>query len=309
MKSRGDCRRILWGRTCVPGGGTIDLMALRYGDGRPRQVVIAGLHGDEPTPIYILAEFVREHAAAIGGTLDIVPAVNWMGLLLGRRRFPFGGVDLNRSLVDGMPNAYARQTMDDLVSFCEGADLVADLHSWDSPTVLMGISHALEDAHAAASINALTRLGCEFIWRPQDLAAVKGTLGDALAHLGVPYCAAEFSPAWLVDPPWIADAAARLADMLSGVEAGPPPLIGGREPVVATEAGLFFPVLEPGSRVELGQTCGAVLDSRTLRCVGEVISPTRGMVVQLETRRAVFPGQTVAFIGTPIRGAQMERPA
>lgn len=287
-----------WGTSRIPGGGEVELEALRFGAGEPRRVLVSGLHGDEPTPVFILAALVKRHLFEVHGTVDVVPAVNWAGLLLGRRRYPFGDVDLNRALMDAMPNPYARETMEDLVTFCAGAQLVVDLHSWDSPTALMGICHHPDCKMPDIRLQALARLGCEFIWTMQDAPEVDGTLGAALGRAGTPYCGVEFSPAWIIDDRYVEQAAAGLLNILREAPVHDLPPMGRRASVRCNAAGLFHPCVRPGDRIRHGRSCGDIINPRTLDVVGCATSPVDGMVLQLEARRSVFPGQIVTFVGT-----------
>jgi predicted deacylase len=270
--------------------------ALRWGDGAPRRVLVAGLHGDEFTPHYVLRAFARNFAAKLGGTIDVVPAVNWLGMLLRRRRYPVGSVDLNHSF-RACPQRAVATLLGDLVTFTEGADLVVDLHSWDSPTALVGITYkAPQEADEAWEL--LERFGCDFVWRPRK-PEFQGTLGAVLKERDTPYCGIELPPQQLVDEAGITSYSQQLYRALSRQVPRTPVPSGGRELIHAGANGLLCPCAVPGQSVAEGDRLAEIWCPCSFEPVSETVCRRQGVLLHCAPRGMVQAGELVHIVGCP----------
>jgi predicted deacylase len=285
-----------WGRIALPEGVAVRGGALRTGSGSPRTVVITGLHGDETTGTYVLRHLVEGDLGELPGTVDFVTMPNWLGTLLDRRDVPLDGSNLNRLFGQSPDEGPAARIAAALLAFIGEADLVIDLHNWESPTCVLGISYRTPDPATRAG-RALANLGCDFIWLA-DGGSFRDTLGHRLTQMGIENAAIEYPPAWLIRPGDVARWSAQLRRAL--IDAGPPPALppcGKRRAVVTPSAGLLDPLAEPGTRLTAGDTFARILGVSTLAVECSLAAPGDGILLHVENRRFLHCGDVVAFLG------------
>jgi predicted deacylase len=119
----------------VPFRGVYRLRRIRFGLGRPRLVILTGLHGRELNGIHathLLANSLRLQQPM--GTVDVFPVVNTFGIDDGHKRGPFEDEDLNRAC-PGRPEGTAIQRLAHaLLCATRDADVCVDIHT-GSPLV------------------------------------------------------------------------------------------------------------------------------------------------------------------------------
>jgi uncharacterized protein len=119
----------------VPFRGTYRLRRVRFGHGRPRLVVVTGLHGNELNGIYalhLLANSLRVLRPM--GTVDVFPVVNTFGVDEGRKRGPFEDEDLNRAFPGRADGTAPQRLASTLLQATRDADVCVDVHT-GSPLV------------------------------------------------------------------------------------------------------------------------------------------------------------------------------
>jgi len=291
-----------WARLELAEGGRLEGTALRWGRGEPRTVVLAGLHGDETTGLYVLRRLVEDGLDGVLGTVDVLPVTNPLGLLMQRRDVPVGGGNLNRAFGGAAEGALCGATAEALLAFVRGATLVVDLHAWETPSCVVGVVHEVPPPGSRARA-ALAQMGCDYVWKVAG-AAASGTLGERLAAEAVATFAMEYPPAWLCAPIDFERWARCLGRALrTHQDARPLPPMGGRLPVAAPAAGLFDPLVAVGERVKPGQHLARLVGAARLAETARVVASCAGIVMHLENRRFVQPGDVLAFVGTGDGGA------
>lgn len=291
---------IAWATLDLPEGGQVVLEALRSGSGRPRTVVLTTLHGDEVTPLYVLEHLLGSSLLeGMPGTLDVVPIVNWPGVLTGSRNFCFSRENLNR-LFTGKPGVEGGcSVVRPLEHFLDGADLVLDLHNWDGPTAIVGIYYDSSDEVCnRASRAALAAFACDYVWMPALDSDFDGTFGAWMAGRKAAYAAIELPPPWLVGTDELVLFAERLAGVLMRRPSPhPDPPTGGRHAVTASAAGLLSPLVSPGMHVDCGLPLAHILSASSLRIRASIYSPVGGILLHLSPRRFVHKGECIGYIG------------
>jgi len=290
--------KVQWSSAAISDCASVPLKALRVGTSGDRYVVVAGVHGNETTPLYVLRRFLEETEHTEACTIDIIPVVNVLGVALGTRREPLCGEDMNRLLLAQAPDSVARQVMSDLVKFCAEAEVVVDLHCWDSPSAVIGICHRAPVSGPSRELRVLASFGCDYVWIPGSEDGIEGTLGQELTRLGIANCAIELPAPGSVDRRGVGDFSKRLRKALVGPHSRCQLRCGQREAIHAVAAGLYDPLVSAGEDVNQGTCLGRFLDPGTLAVQGVASSHCTGILMDHAGRRVVHRGEVVAHIGT-----------
>ncbi|MFL6245533.1 MAG: succinylglutamate desuccinylase/aspartoacylase family protein [Thermoanaerobaculia bacterium] len=291
-----ELQRVDWGEIELHEGVTLRPRAIRIGAGAPRHVIVTGLHGDETTGAYVLQHLVEEGTADLPGTVDLVTMPNWLGLIMDRRDSPLDGANLNRLFGERTPPGGSANIAAALLQFMAGADLVLDLHSWESPSCVLGISYRLPSVSTRAG-RALAHLACEYVWIP-EVEGFGDTLGARLTSMVIENAGIEYPPAWLIAPGDVARWSDALRRALRDSESPPAfPPAGGRRAIRTPAAGLFDPLVDPGQRVREGQVLARILGVSTLSVECTLTAPEDATVLHLENRRFLHPGDVAVFLG------------
>lgn len=101
-----------------------------YGEGPPRIMITAGVHGDEVTGIYTAEKLIEyfNHNKPISGSIKIMPRCNPVAMRQMTRRSFYDNADMNRIFpgdMDGSPTYRAAQNV---WQESEGMDIIIDLH-------------------------------------------------------------------------------------------------------------------------------------------------------------------------------------
>ena len=108
---------------------------LRGGNG-PRVAVIAGIHGDELEGLYVchrlaawLEQLAEAHPHALRGRVDLIPALNPLGIDTLERFVPVFDADLNRNFPGDAEGLLPQRIAAAAMAALAGAALVIDIHA------------------------------------------------------------------------------------------------------------------------------------------------------------------------------------
>ncbi len=296
------------------GGMELHLPIVDLGPGPPKLVVVAGIHGDEPSPLVIVDRLVialRQRELRAG--IRIVAAANVPALLQRARWSTWDDEDMNRiGDGDGGP-ALTRRLAAAVVGACEGAEVVVNLHNFVMRTPLLAIQPPVASpAHRARHEQLLAALDPHVVWvfgnTPNDERLYAGSLDAAIERRGPHVLAVEMSDLPELDEPLLARALAgllRLAALLDCLDDVERPARRNRVDVRrhlirAPGAGIFEPLAGLGGSVVGGDIVGELIP---LERPGERIAiraPDAGWLIQRLGRRFVRPGDMIFTIGEPV---------
>jgi len=271
---------------------------------RPRLVVIAGIHGDEPDGVLALLEASRSiDPASLRGRLILVPIAHPPAFAAGQRRSPIDGIDLNRvfpGTPEGMPTERLAHCLFEMV--VRSADFVFTLHSWYATGTVLPFVEVMDgdSAIAAAGLVAARKSGFE---RIRLTNWPEGLLVRAANQAGVPGMEAEIGDAGVASPEGQRQYRQHLTRLMFhfGMTATAPPTSGeesrlfrGRH-VRSPLAGVLR------MRVALGDIIGeddAIAEVSNIHGdpVGTVGSPVAGIVVSRRSYGSVAVGDIIATI-------------
>lgn len=289
---------------------TLRRAVYRGGDG-PRVAVVAGIHGDELEGLYVahrVARWLEAHPGALQGQVELLPAVNPLGLDTLERGLPTHDVDLNRNFpghADGLlPQRLAHAVMEALT----GAALVVDIHA--SNIYLREIPQIrINQCFAPALLPLARSMNMDVIWLHEAATVLEATLAHSLNLRGVPCLVAELGVGMRVTPSY---GEQMLAGLLAtwqalGVIAADAPIPPcDRHPLVATDAnvrylnapisGLFVPTVEHWTEVREGTPLGHIVSPFGGGVLAEVTAPAAGVLFTLREYPLVYEGSLMARI-------------
>lgn len=265
-----------------------------FGHGRPRLLVVAGLHGNETTGVYVarrLAAFLQ--GAEPKGEVTIVAVSNPSAFRRLARSSPFDRLDLNRIFPGdraGTPSQRAAAAIWDEAST---ADYVVDLHCCGPFSRSHILAQYAEFSHA--------RQLAERLALPIAVASTgtRGQLFVEAGHRGIPAVILELAGGGAFGEVSLEageEAFTALAGLLQslGVIHGEPPEVrpcfyGRLMPLRPPVAGLFRPEVNPGDTVSKAQVVG--------RVEGEpVVATTDGVLTVIRPVSYAFAGVPVALL-------------
>jgi predicted deacylase len=292
--------------TTLADGSTVGvpvIVLVGHADG-PRVLAIAGVHGDEMEGIVALQDVAeRLEAAALRGTVVLIPVGNPPAFRAARRRSPLDDLDLNRTFPGDPGGSPSERLAHHLLhDYALRADFVLSLHSWSAPAVVVPyVEFPAGDTTAARrSLAAARHLGLEFLrlshWHP-------GLLVATAVRCGVPAVETEIGGLGISQPVTrqrYVDVVLSLLRYLGAVpEAptcpGPVTRIVRRVDLAAPVGGVLRPVCAVGDRVRPGDVLATVRDLFG-RVQAEVASPLEGWLAMLRLCNSVDPGERVATV-------------
>lgn len=295
------------------GGMELHLPLVDIGPGPPRLTVVAGIHGDEPSPLVLVDRLItvlrtRELRAGI----RVVAAANIPALLQRARWSSWDDEDMNRIGDGGGGPALTRRLAAAVVRACEGCELAVNLHNFVMRTPLLAIQPPVADPeHRARHERYLAALDPHVVWvfgdSPDDIRSFQGSLDAAIERTGVHVLAVEMSDLPELDEPLLARALAgllRLAALcgcLDDQERSPRRnrVDIHRRLVRAPGAGIFEPLAALGGKVQTGDVIGELIPLERPGQRVSIVAPDSGWLIQRLGRRFVRPGDMIFTVGHP----------
>lgn len=287
----------------TPFAGTYRLQRLRFGTGRPRLVLVSGLHGNELNGIQslnLLASALRAQRPT--GTIDIFPLVNSMGIDEGRKRGPFQDEDLNAAFPGDPNGTTAHRIAHALLQDTADADICVDLHS-GSPLV-----HEIPQVRVTLSgpeVELARRMRLPLVWRrPAGLLEVTGLVGSwrAMGRRAFRVMGGRAGTLDKRDAILVADGIRRLMACLG---MGPAPRGGETLADVTHEditnhrcgtGGFFVPEVRVGEKVEPGHILGCVVAPIGGETLEEIRADRTGIVTTLRMYPMVYSQELVVRV-------------
>ncbi len=297
------------------GGMELHLPIVDLGSGPPRLCIVAGIHGDEPSPLLLVDRMVlalRERELSAG--IRIVAAANIPALLQRARWSSWDDEDMNRiGDGDGGP-ALTRRLAAAVVAACDGCDVVVNLHNFVMRTPLLAVWPPGQSAgHAERHELLLAALDPHVVWvfgdTPADERIFAGSLDAALERRGCHVLAVEMSDLPEMDEPLLARSVAGLLRVAAQVgclvdqERAPRRnrVYVHRRLVRAPGAGIFEPIAALGGQVVATDVVGELIPLERPGHRVPILAGDSGWLIQRLARRFVRPGDMIFTVGHPAR--------
>lgn len=307
--------------TSVPIGtlGVIDLalpkITFESGNNGPSVVFVAGQHGNETTPLFVLKKLIQQLSITplLKGRLVILPVVNPLGLIFESRREPLDGGNLNREAPGNSSKDLDKRTAAAIFSECKNASLVVDLHTFSRQCPFVGVFVKGNATTEPLAKDALRAISPDCVWqidisRAEDTRYV-GALDVVLTTKGIPAISLEMERSLTITESAIDRVVLSLLNLLTTLEMyegkfnianqnlSIPIFLGSY--LYFDESGVFIPKKSVLESVKQGEELGTVFDLRTLK-ESPVCAPTSGTLLTIRFRDVVRTGSKLGSIGEKI---------
>ncbi|MEW6723362.1 MAG: succinylglutamate desuccinylase/aspartoacylase family protein [Bacillota bacterium] len=265
-----------------------------FGQGQPRMLVTAGLHGGEATGIYVanqLVEFLKDKP--VQGEIKILTCANPTAFQRLQRASPFDELDLNRIFPGDSRGTVSQRTADFIWNLAKEMDYIVDLHCCGSfsQSYTLALYEEFEYARKLAELLAVPVV--------IESGGTRGQLFVEACHRGIPAVIIELTgggQGGIVDLPAAEMAILAMQGLfmrLGLMEGEPvpaePKFYGKLTPVRSTEDGFYAPAVQPGEVVSQGQTVGTV-DGRP------VVAPFNGIAMMVRPHSYIFAGHPAVVL-------------
>ena len=288
------------------GAFTLNIPIVKIGRGKPKVLIMSGLHGDEATGLVIIQELLqRLESEKIKGSLTIIPTVNILGRAANSREETLGGKDLNRIIGKTERGTLTAKLIERLLTACRAHDLVIDIHTMMTYSPIVAIFMNSGSAGVKTkSRRAIARFQPNVIWRlsPQKKEEIEysGSLGPNLALSGVANFAIEAPKPETLTSEQLSQTVEGLLRILKNRRApkGKLPEVE-RVAVKARTAGLFLPQVDISAKIGKGQTLGKLilpdLEEEKIK------APISGVLLSHIGKEQIKEGDELLSIGKQLR--------
>jgi uncharacterized protein len=281
----------------------------------PRVAVIAGIHGDELEGLFVchrlaawLEQLAEAHPHALRGRVDLVPALNPLGIDTLERFVPVFDADLNRNFPGDRDGLLPQRIAAGAMAALEGAALVIDIHA--SNIYLREIPQVRINQDFADTLVPLAEgMNLDLIWLHGAVTVLEATIAHSLNSTGTPCLVVEMGVGMRITPVFTEQLLVGIVNVWRslGVVAPDlelPPI--SHTPLVADDSnvhylnaatsGLFIPDIEHWMTVRRGQTLGRIVSPLHGGTLAAVQSPVDGILFTLREYPAVYEGSLMARI-------------
>lgn len=296
---------------------TIDettIEVVRFGNGKPNILFIAGIHGDEKTGPQILERLSNEIGLQkIQGAVDIITVANPQAYRANQRLHPTDHQDLNRNF----PSSGNGTPTDNLASILGGFaishDLVIDLHTFTNQiSPLVGVWLAVGSKERQKEANELLKIiQPDLIWFLDTLKTEPQKSGS-ICSLALIKNITAFGLELPPDDRMSQDQTKRIIKGLKAVLAKLK-IITYHQPAKAVNNipvyerrvyksfndGQFTPQKNILTRVYKNEIMGKIMSQRTGQ-ITEIISPIDGVLLTVSRKRLVKKGEKLFVLGLEI---------
>lgn len=296
------------------GGMIIHLPVVDIGPSPPAMAIVAGIHGDEPSPLCLIDRFVLAvRDLPLNGGIRILAAANPPALLQRARWSNWDDEDMNR-VGDGSGGpALTRRLAEAVCEAVTGCKVCVNLHNFIMRTPLLAIQPpGLSPERQARHRQYIQALDPHVVWvfgsGPTDQHAFSTSLDAAMEARGVDSFAVEMADLPELDEPLLARGIAgllRLAAQLGILPDGERPpkrnaVYVRRELMRSPGAGIFEAIAPLGGTVEEGEIVGELVPMERPGDRVLIRATASGWLIQRLGRRFVRPGDMIASIGIPL---------
>ncbi|MBX3023996.1 succinylglutamate desuccinylase/aspartoacylase family protein [bacterium] len=285
------------------------------GGGGPRVAVIAGIHGDELEGLFVchrlaawLEQLAASHPHALRGRVDLVPAINPLGIDTLERFVPVFDADLNRNFPGDAEGLLPQRIAAGAMAALSGAALVIDIHA--SNIYLREIPQVrIAEDFAATLVPLAQGMNLDLIWLHGAVTVLEATIAHSLNSTGTPCLVVEMGVGMRITPAFteqlligIVNVWRTLGVLAPDLELPPPthtPLVADDSNVHylnAATSGLFVPDIEHWMAVRREQTLGRIVSPLHGGTLAAVRSPVDGILFTLREYPAVYEGSLMARI-------------
>jgi predicted deacylase len=281
----------------------------------PRVAVIAGIHGDELEGLFLchrlaawLEQLAETHPHALRGRVDLVPAINPLGIDTLERFVPVFDADLNRNFPGDAEGLLPQRIAAGAMAALSGAALVIDIHA--SNIYLREIPQVRINQDFASTLVPLAQgMNLDLIWLHGAVTVLEATVAHSLNSTGTPCLVVEMGVGMRITPAFTEQLLIGIVNVWRTLGVLAPDLAlpaPAHTPLVADDSnvhylnaatsGLFVPDIEHWMAVRAGQILGRIVSPLHGGTLAAVRSPVDGILFTLREYPAVYEGSLMARI-------------
>jgi predicted deacylase len=285
------------------------------GGNGPRVAVIAGIHGDELEGLYVchrlaawLEQLSETHPHALRGRVDLIPALNPLGIDTLERFVPVFDADLNRNFPGDAEGLLPQRIAAGAIAALSGAALVIDIHA--SNIFLREIPQVRINQDFTDTLVPLAEgMNLDLIWLHGAVTVLEATVAHSLNSRGTPCLVVEMGVGMRITPAFTEQLLIGILSVWQrlGVLAADLPLTAPTHtPLLADDSnvhylnaatsGLFLPTIDHWMAVRHGDLLGTIVSPQHGETLSEVRSPVDGVLFTLREYPAVYEGSLMARI-------------
>ncbi len=276
-----------------------------------RICVVTGIHGDElegQFVCYELARRIRENEAALGGIVDIYPAMNPFGIDSITRGIPAFDLDMNRIFPGNREGDMNEYIVSKMVEDIEGADLVLDIHA--SNIFLTELPQIrINELHREQLIPYAEKANVDFIWVHGASTVLESTFAYSMNSRNTPTLVVEMGVGMRITESYgrqmvegIFSLMRELGIWAGNVEEIKTPVISydmdGSDVIYlnAPVSGVYIKEKSPGSLVQKGDRVGRIINPLEGTLLADIIAPEDGWLFTTREYPVVEEGSLMGRI-------------
>lgn len=290
--------------------GTVDINIplIKIGSGKPRVLLIVGVHGNEISGLFVVQRLL-ERLELKTGELNIITAANPLAQGLRKRKSPIDFEDLNRAFPGEAGKGFTSRLATKIFAEAKKCDLVIDLHTFEDPSPIVAIfmNHGSKKVRKE-SLKFVKAFKPDIIWQlstqTKEEARLSGSLGPKLAEEGVANFAVEMPEHFRIGEEQLNRATEGLINTLSSlgmtdrkVESTQNKIpVFERRQVRADVAGIFIPRKKLMDKVKKNEVAGEIVSIKNFRKT-LIRAPLAGPLIVMKDRDLIQTGDTLFTIG------------
>jgi predicted deacylase len=280
----------------------VSLPVIKFGNGRPKGLILALQHGGEYSPLWIIKELIKNREK-IKGTLTIVPVANPLGFVFGERNEKVENKNLNRSFPGKALGDFTARLAKNLMQLSQSQDFVIDLHTFSDRQSPFIVGYDANNESLNPEIKKIVNLlKPDLIWKVNQRQAedkrFAGALDAELSKQNIPSVFIEMPNYQLIDEGLIEKISRGIINVFNQNEdrtkAEIPELAA--KYVYSDLAGIFEAKVKLLQPIKQNEVIGLTYE---LPGFGpkEVKSPYAGTVMTVKAKGVVRTGSKIASIG------------
>ena len=276
-----------------------------------RICVVTGIHGDElegQFVCYELARRIRENEAALGGIVDIYPAMNPFGIDSITRGIPAFDLDMNRVFPGNREGDMNEYMVSKMVEDIEGADLVLDIHA--SNIFLTELPQIrINELHRERLVPYAEKANVDFIWVHGASTVLESTFAYSMNSRNTPTLVVEMGVGMRITESYGKQMVEGIFSLMRelGIWAGNVEEI--KNPVISYDmdgsdviylnapvSGVYIKDKSPGSLVQKGERVGRIINPLEGTLLADIIAPEDGWLFTTREYPVVEEGSLMGRI-------------
>ena len=288
----------------------INIPIIKIGSGKPKLSIIAGIHGNETTGLFVIRKLLKK-IKNIKGTIEIIPSANPFAQATRTRVSVIDNFDLNRIFSGQNQRSISEHIANNILKIVKNSNLVIDLHSFDMETPLMGILIKTDEKISEKNKKILEFFSPKQIWVLDTKGEEKkfeGSLGFQLNKIGITNIAIEMNQEENFSEEEIEHSVEGILRIMKKMKMINLEIKKEKQEIkffkrreeLSEESGIFTPSKNTNQKVKKGEIIGVITTIPEFR-EKKIKSHFSGKIMQISRKKMIMPGEKIAAIGMEVK--------